>query len=154
VIGDKTLPITGGCLCGAVRYASSEQPSDSNYCHCQTCQKANGAPVTAAVKFPIRAFRFTQDEPTFFKSSEFAERGFCARCGSRLIYRSLASESWESVFIEVGTLDRPEDTPPKWHTGVESQMPWLTITDDLPRLRTKDNPNVPAFKEAADQGEK
>ena len=65
-MGEKTMPITGGCLCGAVHYESSEQPSDSNYCHCRTCLKASGAPVTAAVRFPTQAFRFTQGEPTFF----------------------------------------------------------------------------------------
>ena len=65
-MGEKTMPITGGCLCGAVRYESSEQPSDSNYCHCGgsrgTCLKSSGAPVTA--------FRFTPGEPRFYKSAE------------------------------------------------------------------------------------
>jgi hypothetical protein len=137
-----------------VRYELSEQPTDINYCHCRTCLKASGAPVTAAVQFPAQAFRITQGEPTFFSSSEFSERGFCARCGSRLIYWSLAPELWWWVFIEVGSFDRPDDMSPNWHTGVESKMPWLTITDDLPRVRTDDNPNVEALKEAADQGER
>ncbi len=35
--------ITDGCLCGAVRYESSEPPSDSNYCHCRMCQRTSGA---------------------------------------------------------------------------------------------------------------
>ena len=58
-----------------------------------------------------------------------------------------------SIFIYSGTLDRPEDARPKWHTGIESQEPWLTIDDDLPRMRTEDNPDVAALKAAAEQDE-
>ncbi len=56
------------------------------------------------------------------------------------------------VFVWTGTLDRPQDAPPKWHTGIESQVPWLVIDDDLPRLKTDDNPDVTAFKAATDKG--
>ncbi len=48
-MSDKTTPITGGCLCGAVRYESEEPPTDSNYCHCRICQRTSGAPVCGAM---------------------------------------------------------------------------------------------------------
>ena len=151
MMSEKTLPITGRCQCGAVRYESDEPPTDSNYCHCRMCQRINGAPVVAAVTFARQAFRFTQGEPKYYKSSDFAERGFCANCGSSLVYRPLPFEDADSIFICTGTLDHPEDAPPTWHTGIESQVPWLVIDDDLPRMGTEDNSEVAAIKAAAVQ---
>ncbi len=126
---------TGGCLCGAVRYEVSEPPQKSGYCHCRMCQKANGAPCTIGVYFAKHAFRITSGRPTFYRSSDFAERGFCPNCGSRLIYRPLSTES---IAVDVGSLDRPEDTPPTYHTGVESEISWFILDDQLPRKRTDD----------------
>ena len=52
------------------------------------------------------------------------------------MYRTFKSD-W--IDINTGSLDHPEDFPPKYHTGVESQLPWLNIQDNLPRMRTDDN---------------
>ncbi len=140
-------PITGGCLCGAVRYEAGEAPLRTAYCHCRMCQKAGGAPFAVGVFFRSEAFRITRGEAKFYKSSDFAERGFCATCGSRLIYRACGDPF---VSVEVGSLDRPGDVTPEYHTGVESRVPWLTVDDDLPRLRTDDNPELHAVKAAAE----
>ncbi len=126
---------TGGCLCGAVRYVSDEPPQQVHYCHCRMCQRANGAPVVVGVPFNDAAFRFTHGEPKLFNSSDIAARGFCADCGSRLIYRSTGDGA---VSVEIGSLDHPEHAPPIYHTGVESWVPWLAIDDDLPCRQTGD----------------
>ena len=44
--------------------------------------------------------------------------------------------------IKVASLDNPQDFPPTWHVGVESQMPWVDINDNLPRVRTEDSPAI------------
>lgn len=49
----------------------------------EALRKVSGAPVVAAVTFPQSAFRFTRGGPKYYKSSEFAERGFCEKCGSK-----------------------------------------------------------------------
>jgi hypothetical protein len=47
----------------------------------------------------------------------------------------------------VGTLDHPEEWPPnESHSGVESQIPWDIIHDDLPRWRTEDDPDSVAAR--------
>ena len=89
----------------------------------------------------------TRGAAKFYKSSDFAERGFCETCGSRLIYRAFGDPF---VSVEVGSLDRPGDVTPEYHTGVEGRVPWLSIDDDLPRLRTDDNPEFHAVKAAAE----
>jgi len=40
--------------------------------------------------------------------------------------------------IAVATLDHPGDVSPDYHTDVESQLPWLTIDDDLPHYQGED----------------
>ena len=134
-MGEATMPVTGGCLCGAVRYETTERPHRVGYCHCRMCQKASGAPVVVGVYFRLEAFRFTHGEPKLYKSSDIARRAFCANCGSRLIYEPLDSDS---IAVEVGSLDNPEDAQPTYHTGVESRLPWLSLQDDLPCKRTDD----------------
>ncbi|CUK04173.1 hypothetical protein RUE5091_02596 [Ruegeria denitrificans] len=44
--------------------------------------------------------------------------------------------------IRVGTLDNPADFPPELHFGVESQIPWVDTHDDLPRIRTENDPQL------------
>ena len=36
----------------------------------------------------------------------------------------------------------------KWHTGVESALPWHRIDDELPRTLTEDDPGLAAVKAA------
>ncbi len=155
---EKSGPITGGCLCGEVRYRINEPSIDTNYCHCRMCQKFSGAPVVAATAFPREAVVLTQGNPkyfevtrehaAFYKSSLIAERGFCPNCGSSLFYRPLVQRWTNWVVVFTASLDNPEDFGPGWHLGVESQMPWLKIQDDLARLRCKDSPGLVAAWES------
>ena len=76
------VKITGGCQCGAVRYALHEQPSGSHICHCRMCQKAFGsffAPLTGVAR---DKFEVTRGAIAFFRSSDQVDRGFCAQCGT------------------------------------------------------------------------
>jgi hypothetical protein len=55
--------------------------------------------------------------------------------------------------VLVGTLDHPEEWPPiTGHSGIESQIAWDVIHDDLPQWRTEDDPDYIAAKEAAEKG--
>ena len=134
---------TGGCLCGAVRYESEEPPYDVSYCHCRMCQKSSGNPYFLGALIRAKAFRFTRGEPKFYKSSAWAERGFCAECGTPLIFR----DGTENYAVYIGTLDHPEDWPPTLcHSGMESRIPWDTIHDDLPCWNTEDDPDYSAAR--------
>ena len=74
----------GGCLCGAVRYRSSEGPIRAVSCHCAMCRRWTGAAFATFVHFPAGTFVWEVGQPTRYRSSAEAERGFCARCGSTL----------------------------------------------------------------------
>ena len=127
--------LTGGCQCGAVRYALHMQPKKVHFCHCRMCQKAVGGAFALLAPVKKDRLEWTRGEPGFFQSSTLAERGFCRSCGTPLSFAYLDSE-WISVTI--GSLDDPGRAKPEIHYGVESQVPWLVVNEDLPRERTEE----------------
>jgi class 3 adenylate cyclase len=138
----KQLITTGRCLCGEIRFEVSAPAISTNFCHCRMCQRWAGAPLSASATFPKEAVSFTRGKPKYYKSSPIAARGFCANCGSSLFYRGLVPQWSDWLAIRIASLDNPQDFPPTWHIGVESQMPWVDIKDNLPRVRTEDSPGI------------
>ena len=137
---DEAYKVTGGCLCGAVRYEAEAYLKKAYYCHCRMCQKSTGAPAEIAVFVKPGTLAFTKEEPTYYQSSPFGRRGFCRHCGSRLIWMSPDKPEWTN--LSAGCLDHPEKVEPSEHNCVESQLPWYQLADDLPRLRSDDIPEL------------
>ena len=135
------LVITGGCLCGRVRYELGGPPLDMGTCHCRNCQRWSGSPFHSAAAFALNDLRFTRSPPVWYESSSIMERSFCSSCGSPLAFRYLVSiedltmANPETVWISVGSLDEPEIRSPGWHFGVEGQLSWVKLDDGLPRTR-------------------
>ena len=82
--------LTGGCQCGAVRYALLEEPTGAHICHCRMCQKAFGSFFAPLTGLPMTAFEITRGELAIFKSSDPTERGFCRNCGTPLTIHDVA----------------------------------------------------------------
>lgn|SRR5579871_5844233 len=138
-----TLPVTGGCLCGAIRYESTNPPNWIGICHCRMCQRASGGLFGPFGSFSRAGFRIT-GEPTYYQSSKAAERGFCRTCGSPLFMRYTGSEN---LGVLVGTFDRPDDWPMTFcHTGIESKISWYAIPDEFPRYKTGEDPVTAKYK--------
>src|ERR1700741_1769018 len=91
--GDERMSktLTGGCLCGQVRYRITAEPVEALYCHCRMCQRAHGAPVIAWLTVPFEAFSVTGGSPTAYRSSAKAFRHFCSACGTPLTWREAAN---------------------------------------------------------------
>ena len=126
--------LTGGCLCGAVRYELTGDPVWSHNCHCSRCRKSSGAAFASNLFFPQDAFAFSSGEDliSYFKVPD-AERFthvFCSRCGSTLPFRN---EVRRLVGVPMGTLDRDPGFPPRAHIFVDSKAPWFSISDSLPQ---------------------
>src|SRR4026207_548109 len=81
------LPILGGCLCGAIRYQASTPPIGGSFCHCGICRKNSGSVFQASLEFLRSDFEFTQGEPSYYKATPLARRGFCPGCGSPLVFQ-------------------------------------------------------------------
>ena len=121
--------LTGGCQCGAVRYRLQAEPSAANICHCRMCQKAGGGPFMAFAGACLNEIVFTRGGPKVFASSEVAERGFCAECGTPLTYRLLDRDR---IAVTLGSLDNPQAVAPEIEFGVESKLGWLDAISRLP----------------------
>jgi hypothetical protein len=120
----------GGCLCGEVRWHATGEPLRVNYCHCEMCRRASGAPVVSWATFPAANVTFTRGGPTWRQSSDIAERGFCGTCGSALTWHGLGEDI---IDVTVGTCDLPDTLVPSHHLWTESAIEWLDIPDNLPR---------------------
>jgi len=117
----------GGCLCGAVRFVANGQPKWVSWCHCQSCRKHSGAPVSVFVAFERDRYTVTKGEITKFNSSPRTRRGFCAKCGSTLTCESEGRPT-ETHFY-VGALDQAAQFQPTRHIFPEERLPWLPIGD-------------------------
>jgi hypothetical protein len=127
-------PFEGGCLCGAVRYRATAAPVRGVICHCPQCRRHSGAPALAFVHFPARNFTWVRGAPKLYQSSEFAQRGFCADCGSTL---SMHEEVLaDRMLIAVGTLDEPNRVRIEDHVWTKDQISWFRVEDGLPRYST------------------
>lgn len=122
---------TGGCQCGAVRYALYAEPLGSAICHCRMCQKAFGAFFAPFASVKRSQFVWTRGAPKQFASSQVGQRGFCGHCGTPL---SCLSKGSEEINIPTGSFDHPEKLKPTFQAGTEGRMPWF---DELPALRGK-----------------
>ena len=133
--------VTGGCLCGAIRYESEQAPYDAGYCHCTMCQKGLGSLFGAAALFKNDHFRFISGKLKWYETEDMVKRGFCGECGSPITYQRPESDH---LVIWIGTLDNPEACEPKWHGWTDSKISWVDIHSHLPD-NTK---NLPSYKAA------
>jgi hypothetical protein len=117
----------GGCLCGAVRFIATGQPKGVYWCHCESCRKHSGAPVSVFVAFEHSAYRVIKGEITKFDSTPGrTRRGFCARCGSTLTCESLRLVA--EAHFHIGAFDQPERlAPSSRHVFAEERLPWLHL---------------------------
>jgi hypothetical protein len=138
-MSDIRRPVaTGGCQCGAVRYALLSAPEGS-VCHCRMCQKAVGGPFAALAKLPKADVMWTRGQPGRFRSSASGVREFCRDCGTPLTFRY---EDASHMEVTIGSLDDPTSTAPRRAFGVESRLAWVAdlLAGRLPELRSDELP--------------
>ena len=123
--------VTGGCLCGDIRFKLLEAPRLLEYCHCKSCRKAVGAPVMAWAGVAKEQFEITQGNPECYVSSLGVERTFCKRCGTSLT--QFADEFPEEIYVSISILDDPNVMAPEIHIWRSDRIPWFETTDDFPR---------------------
>jgi hypothetical protein len=130
------LPITGGCVCGAVRYEITAEPLLMLKCHCRDCQRITGGPYVPAVIVPYRAFRVLQGEIQKFgtdsESGGHNLRGFCPKCGSRLT--GAENPGREIIGVLASSLDDPGIFQPKLEMYVEDAQPWDSLNASIPKF--------------------
>ena len=125
-----TKPVlTGGCQCGAVRYACDSPPENVHVCHCRMCQKAVGGPFAVICPVLKTALRLTRGEIAWFRSSDLARRGFCRDCGTPRIFEYPEAPD---IGILAGAFDQSDRVPPVVQYGNESRLSWFRRLHELP----------------------
>ena len=125
---------TGGCLCGAVRFAVTSPTKWCAHCHCSLCRRAHGAAFVTWFGVERAQFKLTggDEHLSWYRSTADARRGFCDRCGSTLFFES---ERWsDETHIALAHMDGPIDRAPKVHVFYDSHVDWVEPGDDLRRL--------------------
>ena len=124
-------PLTGGCLCGAVRFEVSEPLVSASYCHCTRCQRRTGTAASAQGRVAPGAFRLLSGEDAL-GSWDPGDGGFrkvfCRECGSALW--SQPPDAEEVRAVRLGTFDGDPGIRPSWRQFVAYAAPWEPIPDD------------------------
>lgn len=126
-----TPPFTGRCLCGAVTYRCTATPLWQAHCHCESCRRATASPFTSFFGIANTAWTWTGMAPATYRSSPGTWRDFCPTCGTQMTYRSEKFPG-ETHFY-AATLDQPEAYAPQVHVHSDEMLPWLHLSDGLPR---------------------
>jgi hypothetical protein len=120
-----TEAFSGRCLCGAVRFEARGWPKGIFWCHCDSCRRHSGAPVSVFVGFANDAVTVIEGTITTFKSSPGTTRGFCSRCGSTLTCATVHFP--KETHYHVGAFDRAAELQPSKHFFANEQLPWLRL---------------------------
>jgi hypothetical protein len=129
--------MTGGCVCGRVRYESEGEPRFSVFCHCRDCQRASGTggvPVMGVAKATFRVTGETASYTSRGASQKDAIRHFCAACGSLLFGTPQVVP--DTVSIYVGSLDDPNVFKPELAMFTRDRPRWARVDADIPEFDT------------------
>ncbi len=128
------MALTGRCLCGAATFTVEGVRENFSACHCEMCRRWGSGPFLSA---GVKSIAFAGDENIGrYRSSDWAERGFCKRCGTNLFYRLVEMDHY---ILGIGAFDDQE----RW------KMTSQIFTDEKPgyydfanRTRTMTGPEV------------
>ena len=130
-----TVPLGGGCACGAIRYACAAAPRYMGNCHCSDCQQATGSAYLPAVLVNESDFSLLRGEPVWFERpsdrGNVMGRAFCPACGSPLFLTNGANRAVRVIYA--GSLDDPSWFRPSREIYVASAQPWNLLHPELPQ---------------------
>jgi hypothetical protein len=126
-----SLPMTGGCSCGAIRYEIAKFPLLLYTCNCTDCQTASGSAFALNMPVATSAFRITQGEPKGWHhkspSGPDVSSWFCGDCGARLYGERKGRP--DTMNIRAGTLDDTKWLTPVAHMFLRSAQGWVKPAD-------------------------
>lgn len=124
------LPLTGGCLCGAVRFEVTEPLVSAGYCHCRRCQRRTGTAASIQARVAPGSLRIVQGEELLsaYEPPDGFAKLFCSSCGSSLFSRH--PERPEVMSVRLGAFDGDPGVRPSYRQFVAYAAPWEPIPDD------------------------
>ena len=135
--------MTGGCLCGAVRFEISEPPISASYCHCTRCQRRTGTAASAQARIVPGSLRVVSGEELVraFEPEDGFPKEFCSACGSALWSRN--PDNPDALSVRMGAFDEDPGVRPSYRQYVAYAAQWEPIPDDgLPRFPERRPPDA------------
>jgi hypothetical protein len=130
------LPLTGGCMCGAVRFEVEAPLVSAGWCHCTRCRRRTGTPASVQARVAPGSLRLRSGEEAlreYVPDDGGWPKVFCGECGSALWSRSPDDPGVFSVLL--GAFDGDPGIRPGYRQFVAYAAPWEPIPDDgLPRF--------------------
>jgi hypothetical protein len=126
----SNFPLTGGCLCGRVRYEVSEPLVYAGYCHCTRCQRRTGTGSSVSGRTVSGSLLILSGEElvkTYAPPDGF-HKLFCTECGSALFSRHPQDST--VLYVRLGTFDADPGIRPSYRQYVAYAAPWEPIPDD------------------------
>lgn len=122
------MHLTGGCLCGTVRYEFTGEIARRFLCHCRDCKRAGGSAFHFGLTVPRSGFRLVKGELKEYRSAGESGRGiarkFCPVCGAGILNELELRPDF--VVLKAGTLDEPERVAPDYEVFARSKADWLS----------------------------
>jgi hypothetical protein len=124
------LPLTGGCLCGGVRFEVAEPLVSAGYCHCTRCQRRTGTAASAQARIAPGSLRVLAGEELvrWYEPEDGFLKAFCSACGSALFSRH--PERQEVMSVRLGAFDTDPGIRPSYRQFVAYAAAWEPIPDD------------------------
>ncbi|MGG7644703.1 GFA family protein [Rhodovulum sp. YNF3179] len=124
--------LTGSCLCGAVAFEIEGPARPVTACHCGQCRKVSGH-FWASTEVPRDRMRLTAETGlAWYRSSDFARRGFCSRCGATLFWEM---DGDDRISVSGGALEAPTGLTLEKHIFTRWKGDYYEIgADGLPHL--------------------
>lgn len=126
MMSDKPVDISGRCLCGAVTFTAQTPSRHFGACHCDMCRKwGSGAYLEVECGTSVK---FTgEDNIGVYRSSDWAERGFCKTCGSNLFYRL---KETGSTSVSAGLIDDMADFTMIAQVCIDEKPDYYSFAED------------------------
>ena len=123
---------SGRCLCGSVTFTVSVPDPTYSICHCGYCRRWSGGPLMS-VHCPGDVAFQSDTDLAWYRSTEWAERGFCRTCGSSLFWR-MAEDPGAMLIVSVDALEDADDITLHRHIYVDAKPDRYEFADDRPRI--------------------
>ena len=127
--------MTGGCLCGRVRYTVTGEPAFSGLCHCRNCQRYTGSAFEALIAFPAASVSVQGELKTYDDTGDSGQpvhRRFCPNCGSGVVNEVDALPG--VTIVLAGTLDDPAAFKPTMDVYWSNAQPWVHTSGERRRF--------------------
>ena len=138
-MSERDAPYSGGCLCGALRYEATGEPSMMGHCYCADCRKASGSGFIPFMSFPASAIRFSGQTRQFrspsFRGTE-ALRNSCHTCGGLVFGGEVGKDDSHTIYA--GSLDDASRSRPQIAIFDRDRPAWaalppkIAVFDTLP----------------------